>query len=130
MKREPLYKKLKKIIMYLFNWEFINNQQKAAKLLSVMMISESADPQIAKLRQDLNRCWNLHDVTFLLSKEVSKVLRDAKVNMQIFDLKTKWFLWQDIFLIVDLVANETTKESTKRQLNTLREISSIFDLGK
>lgn len=144
MKNQSFFLKLKKILLYPFHWEFIRFQKQTIKLLNekrdeyyfVMREKYLSEDEWATFEKTIdlcnkiNQCWNLDDVTKLLSVEISKVLKVAKINMQIFDLKTKWFLWQNIFLRIDLVADDGAKESAKRRLNILREISSIFDLGK
>ncbi len=144
MKNQPFFLKLKKILAYPFNWEFITLQKQTIKLLDkkrnkyyfVMREKYLNDDEwatfekIIDLRNKINQSWNLHDVTQLISVEISKVLRTAKVNMQIFDLKTKWFLWNSIFLRVDQIPNEATATSAKHKLEILREISVIYDLGK
>lgn len=84
-----------------------------------------------KLQNKLSRCWDRHDISMLLGKEVNSILwGNNKINIQIFDLRTNWFLWEKIFLHVDLIQNPSANATAKRQLNILREISSIFDLGK
>lgn len=143
MKNQPFFLKLKKILAYPFNWEFITLQKQTIKLLDekrneyyfVMREKYLNDNEwatfekIIDLRNKINQCWNLHDVTLLLSVEISKVLK-GHINMQIFDNKGKWFLWDSIFLRVDQIPNEATATSVKHKLEILREISSTFDLGK
>lgn len=87
--------------------------------------------EVVDLQNELNQCWDLHDVTLLLSKEVNSILWGKNnINIQIFDLKTKWFLWDNIMLGASFIKQEGARENAKRQLKVLSEISSIFDLGK
>jgi hypothetical protein len=133
MKNQPFFTKLKKIFSYPFNWEFIKNQQKAIGLLDDICNSRNKDSKSYQYTVDLhnriNKCWNRHDVTLFLSVEISKLLK-SHINMQIFDLKTKWFLWEKIFLSIDLIQDQDEQTTIKSHLRLLREISSIFDLGK
>lgn len=143
MKHQPFFTKLKKILAYPFNLGFINNQQKAIKLLNAIYescygeLQQKYDVEKAiicqetiGLRDQLNRCWDLHDVTPLLGKEIKNILWKNKLNIQIFDLKTKWFLWEKIILSVYLIDDDTKKNTALNQLRILQQISSIFDLGK
>lgn len=143
MKNQTVFAKVKKIFKYPFNWDFIDRQQKALKLLETLYEAYYGELQIKfdeekavtcqeviALRNKLNKCWNLHDVTLTLSKNINMVLWGNKINIDIFDLKTKWFLWQKIILFADFIEVPKAKTAAKRQLNILREISIIFDLGK
>lgn len=143
MKNQPFFTKVKKIMAYPFDWRFVTQSQSVLMLLDELRNSYF-EPQsvnfdkdntktyqeLLQLRNNLYKCWNLHDVTLLIAVEINKVLKNCHINIQIFDLKTKWFLWQNIFLRVDLIHDETIKATAKRKLNILRQISSIFDLGE
>jgi len=144
VKNNPFFINFKKILAYPFNWEFIRLQQKSIDLLDKICNSYLAEIRIkfsdeateayqynVKIRNGINKCWNLHDIKMLLSKEITTILwRQNKINMQIFDFKTNWFLWKNIFLRVDLIPNEAAVANAKSKLNILREISSTLDLGK
>lgn len=128
MRHQPFSTKLKKVIRYPFNLEFINSQQKALKLLDTLLEVEPTQ-ETKLLRQDIYQSWNLADITAVLAKHVNKVLWTNQINIQIFDLKTKWFLWRNILGSIDHLDNPQ-KSTSERKLNLLHEISSIFDLGK
>ena len=144
MKPKAKKNNLTEKLSYLFNRNFINNQRTSIKLLDEYVNSffnkeselfDQANAEtyqyFTRLRNDLNKCWTITNVIQLLNKELVTILWvENQINIQIFNPKTNWFLWQNIFLYVDMIAGETAKTTAKTRLNILREISSIFDLGK
>ena len=144
MKNRPFFARVKKFLNYPFNWDFIDRHQRAMLHLEELKSSyydrqnekfdienSIAYQEVVDLQNELNQCWDLHDVTLLLSKEVNSILWGKNnIKIQIFDLKTKWFLWDNIMLGASFIKQERARENAKRQLKVLSEISSIFDLGK
>lgn len=130
---------MKKVLRYLFDFEFQKNQFKAKEYLSSLIHDEliSRDEEIVYLcsktahyLNGIHNCWNKAEVSKFLGKEINQILVKNNVsNTTTFDLKTKWFIWRNIFEAKEKIVDPKLKSIATKKLNILLGISKIFDLG-